>query len=80
MARKIQVLVELTLEGEDRGNVRVTAPWEHSGAVVKMLGSALQIAGDTVAAQQKKAAEDLARAKEDRTESGLVVPKGIARA
>lgn len=77
MARKLQVLVELDLETHE---VKVTAPWQHTGAVVKMLGHALTIAGDTVATQQKQAAEELARAKGGRTESGLVVPRGMAKA
>lgn len=77
MARKLQVLVELDFES---GDVKVTAPWNHAGAVVKVLGCALQQAGDVVATQQKKATEELAKAKDGRTESGLIVPKGVVKA
>lgn len=61
MARKIQVLIELDTENN---NVTVTAPWNHLGAVVKMLGAAMQMAGDQIAAE-KKQREEAARQKPD---------------
>lgn len=71
MARKIQVLIELDTTDN---RVNVTAPWNHLGAVVKMLGAAMQMAGDQIAAE-KKAREEAAKANPD-----IVIAHRVPRA
>ncbi len=73
MARKLQILVEVDL---DTHQVNVLAPWSHLGAVVKALGEALTIAGDTVAEQKKAALDEIARLREGKSEGGIILPNG----
>jgi hypothetical protein len=71
MARKIQVLIELDTS---TNAMNVTAPWNHLGAVVKMLGAAMQMAGDQIAAE-KKLRDEAAKAKPD-----IVIANRVPRA
>ena len=76
MARRVQILIEADLE---TGDTKVTAPWHKMGLVLQMLGNALKMAGQASLQQTQHYEAEIAKLKDGRTESGLIVAKGRGR-